>query len=56
MTWQLVGSNKGPYGAPYRTLYSSNVSNLFMAGRDISVWKDAKAAISPPLQNFSSTG
>lgn len=28
---------KGPYWAPYRCLYSRNVSNLFMAGRDISV-------------------
>lgn len=28
---------KGPYWAPYRSLYSRNRSNLFMAGRDISV-------------------
>jgi len=28
---------KGPCWAPYRTLYSRNISNLFMAGRDISV-------------------
>ncbi len=28
---------KGPYWAPYRCLYSRNVPNLFMAGRDISV-------------------
>ena len=28
---------KGPYWAPYRCLYSRNRSNLFMAGRDISV-------------------
>ena len=27
----------GPYLAPYRTLYSRNITNLFMAGRDISV-------------------
>lgn len=27
----------GPYWAPYRCLYSRNVSNLFMAGRNISV-------------------
>lgn len=27
----------GPYWAPYRCLYSRNISNLFMAGRDISV-------------------
>ncbi len=28
---------KGPYWAPYRCLYSRNIKNLFMAGRDISV-------------------
>ncbi|MEM9412355.1 MAG: FAD-dependent oxidoreductase, partial [Planctomycetota bacterium] len=28
---------KGPYWGPYRSLYSRNISNLFMAGRDISV-------------------
>ncbi len=32
---------KGPYWAPYRCLYSRNISNLFMAGRDISVTHDA---------------
>ena len=26
-----------PYAAPYRCLYSRNINNLFMAGRDISV-------------------
>ena len=26
-----------PYAVPYRCLYSRNVGNLFMAGRDISV-------------------
>jgi hypothetical protein len=30
---------KGVYWAPYRCLYSRNVANLFMAGRDISVTK-----------------
>ncbi len=29
----------GLYWAPYRTLYSRNIKNLFMAGRDISVTK-----------------
>ena len=33
-------SYQGPYWAPYRCLYSRNVSNLFMAGRDISVTHD----------------
>ncbi|MCF7567055.1 FAD-dependent oxidoreductase [Sabulilitoribacter arenilitoris] len=28
---------KGIYWAPYRTLYSRNINNLFMAGRNISV-------------------
>ncbi len=32
---------QGPYWAPYRTLYSRNISNLFMAGRDISVTHEA---------------
>ena len=26
-----------PYAIPYRCLYSRNINNLFMAGRDISV-------------------
>lgn len=30
---------QGPYWAPYRALYSRNIGNLFMAGRDISVTK-----------------
>ena len=34
-------SYQGPYWAPYRCLYSRNISNLFMAGRDISVNHEA---------------
>ena len=34
-------SYKGPYWAPYRCLYSRNITNLFMAGRDISVEREA---------------
>jgi len=30
-----------PYWAPYRCLYSRNITNLFMAGRDISVTHEA---------------
>ena len=30
-----------PYFIPYRTLYSRNIANMFMAGRDISVSHDA---------------
>jgi hypothetical protein len=33
-------SYQGPYWAPYRCLYSRNLGNLFMAGRDISVSSD----------------
>jgi hypothetical protein len=33
-------SYSGIYWAPYRTLYSRNINNLFMAGRDISVSKE----------------
>lgn len=36
---------KGPYWAPYRCLYSRNVANLFMAGRDISVSHEALGAV-----------
>ena len=32
---------QGPYWAPYRCLYSRNITNLFMAGRDISVNHEA---------------
>ena len=32
---------KSPYWAPYRCLYSRNITNLFMAGRDISVTHEA---------------
>ncbi len=34
-------SYKTPFWAPYRCLYSRNVRNLFMAGRDISVTHEA---------------
>lgn len=36
---------EGPYWAPYRCLYSRNVDNLFMAGRDISVTHEALGAV-----------
>lgn len=35
----------GPYWAPYRCLYSRNVDNLFMAGRNISVTHEALGAV-----------
>lgn len=38
-------SYKMPYWVPYRCLYSRNVPNLFMAGRDISVTHEALGAV-----------
>jgi len=34
-----------PYYVPYRCLYSRNMSNLFMAGRDISVTHEALGTV-----------
>ena len=34
-----------PYWIPYRCLYSRNIRNLFMAGRDISVTHEALGAV-----------
>ncbi|MFN9027175.1 MAG: FAD-dependent oxidoreductase, partial [Akkermansiaceae bacterium] len=39
-----VDKNVG-YAVPYRTLYSRNIPNLFMAGRNISVERDALGTI-----------
>jgi len=39
------GRYKMPFFLPYRCLYSRNVPNLFMAGRDISVTHDALGAV-----------
>lgn len=36
---------QGPYWAPYRCLYSRNIDNLFMAGRDISVTHEGLGAV-----------
>ena len=36
---------QGPYWAPYRCLYSRNIDNLFMAGRDVSVDHEALGAV-----------
>ncbi len=38
-------SYQKPYWVPYRCLYSRNVPNLFMAGRDISVTHEALGAV-----------
>jgi hypothetical protein len=37
ISYATHGKYQVPYWAPYRTLYSRNIENLFMAGRDISV-------------------
>lgn len=39
------GTYKMPFWIPYRALYSRNVSNLFMAGRCISVTHEALGAV-----------
>jgi len=36
---------KTPYWMPYRCLYSKNVDNLFMAGRDVSVTHEALGTV-----------
>ena len=36
---------KKPYWLPYRCLYSRNVANLFMAGRDVSVTHEALGTV-----------
>jgi hypothetical protein len=36
---------KSPYWAPYRCLYSRNIQNLFMAGRNISVSHEALGTV-----------
>lgn len=43
---------QGPYWAPYRTLYSRNVPNLFMAGRNISVDREGLG----PVRVMRTTG
>jgi hypothetical protein len=39
------GSYPQPFWIPYRCLYSRNVANLFMAGRDVSVTHEALGAV-----------
>ncbi len=41
----LFGGFKKPFWAPYRCLYSRNIRNLFMAGRDISVTHEALGTV-----------
>ena len=44
LTKDYRSSYKTPFFIPYRCLYSRNISNLFMAGRNISVTHDALGA------------
>ena len=39
------GTYPMPYWIPYRCLYSRNIDNLFMAGRDVSVTHEALGAV-----------
>ncbi len=43
---------QGPYWAPYRALYSRNIPNLFMAGRNISVDREGLG----PVRVMRTTG
>jgi hypothetical protein len=52
ISYATSGKYKVPYWAPYRTLYSRNIGNLFMAGRDISVTHDALG----PVRVMKTTG
>lgn len=40
-----VSQNITPYAVPFRTLYSRNIENLFMAGRNISVTHAALGSV-----------
>jgi hypothetical protein len=41
----IQGRFEGAYWAPYRCLYSRNITNLFMAGRNISVTHEALGTV-----------
>lgn len=45
ITYCIQVPYNSPFWLPYRTLYSRNIPNLFMAGRDISVTHDALGAV-----------
>lgn len=45
ISWCVEGPFPAPFWLPYRALYSRNVTNLFMAGRDISVTHEALGAV-----------
>jgi hypothetical protein len=45
LSYAIFTRFKGPYPLPYRTLYSRNIENLFMAGRNISVTHEALGTV-----------
>ncbi|HOS44474.1 MAG TPA: FAD-dependent oxidoreductase, partial [Armatimonadota bacterium] len=45
ISWCVQGPFPAPFWLPYRALYSRNLGNLFMAGRDISVTHEALGAV-----------
>jgi len=45
ISWCVEGPLPAPFWLPYRALYSRNITNLFMAGRDISVTHEALGAV-----------
>jgi hypothetical protein len=45
ISWCVQGPFPAPFWLPYRALYSRNIANLFMAGRDISVTHEALGAV-----------
>ncbi|MHB9132415.1 MAG: FAD-dependent oxidoreductase [Armatimonadota bacterium] len=45
ISWCVEGPFPAPFWLPYRALYSRNITNLFMAGRDISVTHEALGAV-----------
>ena len=45
ISYDLHTKYKAPYLLPYRILYSRNITNLFMAGRDVSVTHQALGSV-----------
>jgi hypothetical protein len=45
ISWCVQGPFPRPFWLPYRALYSRNIANLFMAGRDISVTHEALGSV-----------
>ena len=45
ISWFVEGPFPRPFWLPYRALYSRNVANLFMAGRDVSVTHEALGTV-----------